>query len=182
MAFVPEQGITATIESVKTGPITLEPGVNCEMFAMIGSQVIPGAAHEGSDIDVAVYVSDDQYQVFVGVIMGDLAGESNGSAGESEDGMESFKVRDEEGKVWNYLLFTDRSYFLRFVDATTICRQFGVIDKGMRIAIFAMLTDGIRNSGGGHWSGGAGLDYVKIHRPADLESPPWAGSESGEEF
>lgn len=179
MAFAPEKGITATIESVKTGPITLEPGVNCEMFAMIGSQVIPGAAHEGSDIDVAVLVTNEQYGVLIDAIMIELDGESNGSAGESEDGMESFKVRDENGVLWNYLLFTDRSYFLRFVDATTICRQFGVIDKGMRVAIFAMLTDGIRNHSGGHWSDGIGLDYVKIYRPVEPECPFQSSEDQG---
>lgn len=182
MAFAPEKGITATIESVKTGPITLEPGVNCEMFAMIGSQVIPGAAREGSDIDVAVYVNDGQYGVLSDAIMIELDGEANGSAGASDDGMESLKVQDESGKTWNYLLFTDRSYFLRFVDATTICRHFGVIDKGMRVELFGLLTDGIRKPSGGKWSDSGHIDYVKIHRPADLETPPLAASESGEAF
>lgn len=171
MAFVPEKGVTATIGSVETGPITLEPGVNCEQFAMIGSQVIPGAAHEGSDIDIAVFVEGKQGQALFDAIMIDLDGEANGSAGESEDGMESFKVRDENGKTWNYLLFTDREYFLRFVDATTICRQFGVIDKGMRVAVFALLTDGIRKVDGGYWSGDSDLDYVKIYRPVEPECP-----------
>lgn len=143
---------------MNTGPLTLIPGDNCAAFAFIGSQVIPGAATEKSDTDIAVLlVEGDDGSALHSEIMMDLGGENGGSAGASCDGMESYKVEMfETGHVWNYLIFTDINYFNAFVDATTIAKRFGVVDKPFRVELFQLICDGARYNGG-HF------EHIKIH-------------------
>lgn len=146
------------MQEVNTGPLELKPGVNCDKFAFIGSQVIPGAAGPGSDIDVAVLLIEGADPAELdSVIMMELNGENGGSAGASNDGMESYKVEDDKFQVWNYLVFTDPNYFWSFINATTICRRFGVVDKPLRVELFQLLCDGARYKDG-HF------EHVEIHQ------------------
>lgn len=147
---------------MNTGVLVL-PGEYCQMFAFIGSQVIPGAAHEGSDTDIAMYCKPEQLAAVESFLDG-LDAERGGSqdyGGTDGDGMTSFKV-EAAGMVWNYLVFDDLDYFWRFVDATSIVRHFKVTDKKERVAIFDLLTDGIRSDGP--------IKQIEVHYPK-LEGP-----------
>lgn len=155
------------MHNVNTGPLVLTPGVNCEAFALIGSQVIPGAATPGSDHDVAILLIDGADPSEINsVIMMDLCGENGGSNGSSEDGMESYKVEMHDFTVWNYLVFTDKEYFRKFVDATTIAKRFGVVDKPFRVELFQMLCDGVRYEGGY-------FEHVTVHEAPKDEGVPF---------
>lgn len=152
---------------MNTGPLKLIPGENCDKFAFIGSQVIPGAATEKSDHDVAVLLIEgaDPSEID-SEIMIELGGEISGSAGESNDGMESYKVEMFEcGTVWNYLVFTDADYFWKFIDATTVAKRFGVVDKPFRVELFQMICDGYRYRDG-HF------EHIEVHTaPKDDGAP-----------
>lgn len=135
-----------------TGPLILEPGKNCEAFAMIGSQVIPGAATETSDTDIAILLVEgaDREDMFDAIVTAAKAHEPGNDCAISEsdeygdgDGMTSCKIWRGD-KVWNYLVFTDADYFQKFVDATTIAIRFGVVDKPFRVELFQMICDGSR--------------------------------------
>jgi len=153
---------------METGPYKLVPGENCDKFAFIGSQVIPGAATEVSDIDIAVLLIEgsDQNETFGGIMEAAACHLDEGndcciSDGEGYtsidgDGMTSCKIWRGD-KVWNYLVFTDADYFWKFVDATTIARRFGVVDKPFRVELFAMLCDGYRHRDG-HF------EHIEVHQ------------------
>lgn len=154
-----------------TGPLILEPGKNCEAFAMIGSQVIPGAATETSDTDIAILLAegadpDDMFDAIVKAAAVHLdAGNdcviSDGEGYEDHgDGMTSCKIwRDD--KVWNYLVFTDADYFNKFVDATSVAIWFGLVDKAHRVELFQLLCDGYRNKQGT-------IPHVEIHKAEEV--------------
>lgn len=143
--------------TIETGPLKLIPGHNCEKFALIGSQVIPGAATEKSDTDVAVLAVEFADHLH-SVLMDEMSGENSGSNEGTPDGMESYKVEMyDSGHVWNYLVFTDMNYFYSFINATTIARHFGVTDKPTRVALFQMICDGDRGS----WMP---FEHIEIHR------------------
>lgn len=142
-----------------TGPLTLKPGLNCHLFAFIGSRVIPHAASKESDLDIAVYCKPAQANAFDMEMKSRKADRGGGNeyGGTDGDGMTSYKLVGDHGLVFNYLMFEDVDYFWRFVDATTICRHLGVTDKPTRVEIFRLLTDGIRDC--------EILDPVEVHEP-----------------
>lgn len=159
------------MHNVNTGPLELKPGVNCEAFALIGSQVIPGAATETSDHDVAILLiegvdRDDMFEEIVqaAAINLDPGNDCIISDGEGYeehgDGMTSCKVWRGE-TIWNYLVFTDADYFDKFVDATTIARRFGVVDKPFRVELFQLLCDGYRKKE-------SHFDHIEIHRSQEV--------------
>lgn len=158
------------MHNVNTGPLELKPGVNCECFAMIGSQVIPGAAHEKSDTDVAILLiegadRDDMFDAIVQAAACHQPGHdcliSDGEDYGDGDLMTSCKIYREGGMTWNYLVFEDADYFNKFVDATTIARRFGVVDKPVRVELFQMLCDGYRKKDGY-------FDHIEIHRSQEV--------------
>lgn len=154
---------------MNTGPLTLIPGDNCGAFAFIGSQVIPGAATEASDTDIAILLvegadREDMFDQIVTAARAHLPGndclisDGEGYGGGDGDGMTSCKIF-QDGKVWNYLVFTDEDYFQKFVDCTTLAIRFGIVDKPFRVELFQMMCDGYRKRDG-HF------DHVEIHRPS----------------
>ena len=154
--------------AIYTGPLELKPGVNCDKFAFIGSQVIPGAATETSDTDIAVLLVEgsDPNEIFTEIMKAARLGLDSGndcmiSDGEGYtsidgDGMTSCKIwRGDE--IWNYLVFTDDDYFWKFIDATTIAKRFGIVGKPLRVKLFALLCDGYRHRDG-HF------EHVEVHQ------------------
>jgi len=152
-----------------TGPLILEPGKNCEAFAMIGSQVIPGAATETSDTDIAILLGApfDTGAMFDAIYKAAAIGQhpendvciSEGE-GYDSDGMTSCKIWRGD-RVWNYLVFTDADYFQKFVDATTIAKRFGVVDKPLRVELFQFLCDGFRHKD-------AHFEHVEVIRSEEV--------------
>lgn len=165
------------MHNVNTGPLILEPGVNCEAFAMIGSQVIPGAAHEGSDHDIAILLVEgaDREDMFDLIVTASEAHKEGNDCliSDSEgyecdgDGMTSCKIYRGE-TVWNYLVFTSEEYFYKFVDATTVARQFGITDKPTRVELFRMICDGYRSKGELRK-----LQHITIHEAPKDEGVPF---------
>ncbi|QMP23988.1 aminoglycoside nucleotidyltransferase [Pseudomonas phage DDSR119] len=155
------------MEEVNTGPLGLVPGVNCHSFAFIGSQVVGGAT-ETSDIDIAVRIIEggDPAELFNELLHCGASevviSDGEGGYEVNDDGMTSCKAWVGD-TVWNYLIFTDVEYFDRFVDATTIAKRFGVVDKPLRVELFRLLCDGRRINGGY-------FEHIKIHS-AEPENP-----------
>ena len=152
---------------MNTGPLTLIPGDNCAAFAFIGSQVIPGAATEKSDTDIAILLVEgaDTGEIFDQITKSaNLDDPDNdceisdgeGYGGSDGDGMTSCKVWRGD-KVWNYLVFTDEDYFNKFVDCTTLAIRFGIVDKPFRVELFQLMCDGYRKSD-------SHFNHVEIHR------------------
>lgn len=165
--------------TIETGPFQLVAGENCEKFALIGSQVIPGAATETSDIDIAVLLVEgaDPYETFSAIMGAAAAHLDSGndcciSGGEGYtttdvDGMTSCKIWRGD-KIWNYLVFTDAEYFWKFIDATTIAKRFGVVDKPFRVELFALLCDGYRMLGGK-----SHFEHIEVHTAPKDEGAPF---------
>jgi len=154
---------------MNTGPLTLIPGDNCEAFAFIGSQVIPGASTETSDTDIAILLVEgaDRDEMFDQIVTAAEAHKegndcliSDGDEYGDGDGMTSCKIW-RGGKIWNYLVFTDADYFQKFVDCTTLAIRFGIVDKPLRVELFQMICDGHRKKS-------SHFDHVTVHRPAEV--------------
>lgn len=132
-----------------TGPLKLVAGENCDAWAFVGSRVINPKGHRlGTDHDILVLASGDKFDELVGFIMNDLDNVEMSGSGDSGglDGFESMKVEDDQGRIYNYLVYKDRGNFEVFIKLTEAIINLGITDKLVYGPLFAAVID-LKNFG-----------------------------------
>lgn len=113
-------------------------GVNCVMWADVGSRVTCDPAPTDTDRDVIVLCKSGELGDVASSVCrvgGELCGEEYG---EFEDAYGILPIRLGDD---NYLLTESTEYFWRFIAVTTFAKKMNFLDKAVRKELFAAALD-----------------------------------------